>query len=76
MNNTNNFKEEGGVPLNQAYQFQTFSPYIQQYGFQSSYSPKCTFCSSMDTIPLINDGGSFRQCNRCKKQFKAIIIRR
>jgi len=72
----NNFKEDGvGVPLSQAYQFQTFCPYIQQYGFRTVYSSKCIFCSSMESVSLMNDGGSFRQCNRCKKQFRATILR-
>ena len=77
MSNSNIFN--GGnfqqTPLNDAYQFQTFSSYINNDGLKSRFSPKCIFCSSADSITLINDGGSFRQCNKCKKQFKAILIR-
>jgi hypothetical protein len=77
MSNSNIFN--GGnfqqTPINDAYHFQSFSSYINGNGLQTRFSPKCIFCSSSDSIPLINDGGSFRQCNKCKKQFKAILIR-
>jgi hypothetical protein len=58
--------------LEAAYQFNSFSPYIMNGGLNSKFSPNCIFCSSNNTINLINDG-SFKQCNSCKKQFKAII---
>ena len=71
MSNTNIFN--GGnfqqTPLGDAYRFTTFSQYINNGGLQSRFSPKCVFCPSTDSIALINDG-SFRQCTRCKKQFK------
>jgi hypothetical protein len=65
--NNSNFKQ---TPLGDAYRFSTFSQYINNGGLQTRFSPKCVFCPSIDSIALINDG-SFRQCNRCKKQFKA-----
>ena len=41
-------------------------------GLKANFSQVCIFCSSKDSTALINDG-SFRQCNKCKKHFKAII---
>jgi hypothetical protein len=58
--------------LDSAYQFSSFSPYIMCGGLKSQFSPVCIFCSSNNTINLVNDG-SFKQCNNCKKQFKAIL---
>ena len=73
MSNSNTFTNSNfqQTPLNDAYQFNSFSQYISNGGLNSHFSPICIFCSSKETSPLINDGGSFRQCNRCKKQFKA-----
>ena len=56
--------------INSAYQFSSFSPYIMNGGLNSKFSPMCIFCSSNNTMNLINDG-SFKQCNSCRKQFKA-----
>ncbi len=67
MFNNSNFQQ---TPLNDAYQFSTFSPYIANGGLHSKFSPICIFCSSNNTMNLVNDG-SFKQCNRCHKQFKA-----
>lgn len=65
--NNGNFQE---TPLNAAYQFNTFSPYIMNGGLNSKFSPICIFCQSNNTMNLVNDG-SFKQCNSCRKQFKA-----
>jgi hypothetical protein len=62
----------GGIPINDAYKFNTFSEYIVNGGLNTRFSPVCIFCSSKDSTSLIADG-SFKQCNRCKKQFKARI---
>ena len=62
------------TPINQAYQFQSFSSYINNNGLRSNFSPICVFCSSNETISLTNDG-SFRNCSKCKKQFKALLSR-
>ena len=72
MSNSNTFNNSNfqQTPLTYAYQFSTFSQYINNGGLQTRFSPKCVFCPSIDSTALINDG-SFRQCNRCKKQFKA-----
>ncbi len=68
----NNKGGSGGIPINDAYQFNTFSSYIVNGGLNSHFSPICIFCSSKDSRSLSNDG-SFKQCNQCKKQFKARI---
>jgi hypothetical protein len=72
MSNSNTFNNSNfqQTPLGDAYRFSTFSQYINNGGLQTRFSPKCVFCPSIDSTALINDG-SFRQCNRCKKQFKA-----
>jgi hypothetical protein len=62
------------TPLGSAYQFQTFSDYIVNNGLRATFSKNCIFCSSNDTKNLVGDG-SFKQCNRCKKQFKAAYIK-
>jgi hypothetical protein len=70
MSSTNNFN--GGLsqtPLNAAYHFNSYSEFIKNMKLPE-FSPHCIFCSSMDTISL-NHEGSFRQCKKCNKQFKA-----
>jgi hypothetical protein len=57
------------TPVGTAYKFTTQSEFIKNMKV-SSFSPICIFCSSSDTISL-NHEGSFRQCRRCNKQFKA-----
>ena len=69
MFNNSNFQQ---TPLNDAYQFNTFSHYIMNGGLNSKFSPICVFCSSDNTTNLVNDC-SFKQCNRCRKQFKALL---
>jgi hypothetical protein len=76
MSNSNVFN--GGnfqqTPLNVAYNFTSFSEYINNKGLNTTFSPKCIFCSFVESTPLTNDG-AFRQCNNCKKQFKALLSR-
>ena len=67
----NNLKQ---TTINDAYHFESFSSYINNKGLQTKFSPICIFCSTTESTPLTNDG-SFRQCNRCKKQFKAKLQR-
>lgn len=69
-----NKNSNNGELLNTAYQFQTFCPFLNN-GLQSNFSPRCIFCTSLETISLVSDG-SFRQCSRCKKQFKALFIKK
>jgi len=61
------------TPINDAYNFNTFSQYIANGGLNTRFSPVCIFCSSNESTSLTNDG-SFRQCKRCKKQFKSKLI--
>lgn len=72
MSNSNMFINNNlqQTPLNDAYNFNTFSTYIMNGGLNSRFSPICIFCSSNNTMNLANDG-SFKQCNSCRKQFKA-----
>lgn len=58
------------TPISDAYKFQTFSEYIQKGGLASKFSPTCIFCSSNNTYNLMSDG-SLKQCNQCRKQFRA-----
>ena len=68
---TNNLQQ---TSINDAYQFESFSSYINNDGLKTKFSHICIFCSEKESIPLMKDG-SFRQCNRCKKQFKARLQR-
>jgi hypothetical protein len=62
------------TPITDAYQYQSYSSFINTSALKKTqFSPQCVFCGSNETILLMNDG-SFRSCNRCKKQFKAKII--
>jgi hypothetical protein len=61
------------TPINQAYQYETHSEFIKKMKMPK-YSPICIFCSSSKTDPLVNDGGSFRRCVNCRKDFRATII--
>jgi hypothetical protein len=72
MSNSNIFTNSNfqQTTLNDAYNFNTFSQYIINGGLNSKFSPICIFCSSNNTMNLANDG-SFKQCNSCRKQFKA-----
>lgn len=73
MSNPNMFNGElQQTSIDTAYQFNSFSPYIINGGLNNRFSPFCIFCSSNNTINLVNDG-SFKQCNSCRKQFKAAI---
>ncbi len=56
----------------EAYKYETHSDFIKKMK-PPQYSSKCIFCSFTETKPLTNDGGSFRQCPKCNKQFKAMI---
>ena len=67
---TNNLQQ---TTINDAYRFESFSTYINNKGLETKFSPVCIFCSERSSISLTNDG-SFRQCNRCKKQFKARFV--
>ena len=75
MSNSNiftygNFQQ---TPINDAYQFNSFSRYINDNKLKCKFSPVCVFCSSNNSTSLTNDG-SFRHCNKCKKTFKSTLI--
>ena len=75
MSNPNMFNNNlQQTTINDAYHFESFSEYINNKGLQAKFSPVCIFCSSNESISLINDG-SFRQCKKCKKQFKSRLQR-
>jgi hypothetical protein len=76
MSNSNTFTHDlPQTTIKDAYFYQTFSPYVAtQPIFQPKYSSMCVFCSHNETKALMNDG-SFRQCNRCNKQFRATITK-
>lgn len=76
MSNSNNFNHNlVQTNLNDAYKFQTFSDFIPHAINSTRFSPQCIFCSSNNSVSLMNDGGSFRQCMNCRKQFRANIIK-
>ena len=68
---TNNLQQTN---ISDAYKFESFSDYIKNKGLSANFSPTCIFCSFQESISLINDG-SFRQCKKCKKHFKARLIK-
>ena len=68
---TNNLQQTN---ISDAYNFDSFSDYIKNKGLNTNFSPTCIFCSFQDSISLTNDG-SFRQCKKCKKQFKSHLIK-
>jgi hypothetical protein len=70
MFNNGNFQQ---TSLDEGYKFNTFSPYIINSNLNSKFSPICIFCSSNNTMNLSNDG-CFKQCNSCRKQFKANLL--
>ena len=40
------------------------------------YNPECIYCKNASSTSLMQntDGGSFRRCDRCRKNFKATIL--
>lgn len=60
------------TPLEDAYRIHHVSP--NTYGGTIFYSPICIFCNHASSQSLMNDGGAFRRCDRCKKEFRANII--
>jgi len=63
------------TPLDKAYNIHHINP--NTYGGNIIYSSTCIYCKnnqSFSLYPSNIDGGSFRQCLRCKKNFKANVI--
>ena len=60
------------TPIDDAYNIHHIDP--KTYKVTLQYSPVCIFCSHSASTALMNDGGSFRQCNRCRKNFRARVL--
>lgn len=76
MSNSNVFTNNlAQTSIGDAYQFSTFSEFIKTQSM-ATFSPLCIFCSSNNTFSLSNDGGSFKQCRTCRKQFKALLLKK
>uniref|UniRef100_A0A6C0DL98 Uncharacterized protein n=1 Tax=viral metagenome TaxID=1070528 RepID=A0A6C0DL98_9ZZZZ len=79
MSSSNNFTQKlNETPINTAYDFQTCDNvnenFIQKIK-ELKFSVTCIFCSCQDTTALVNDG-SFRNCKKCKKNFRSSIYYR
>jgi hypothetical protein len=60
------------TPIEEAYRIEHVK--ANTYGGSIKYSKNCIYCCCDNTISLLNDGGSFRKCYNCKKNFRANII--
>ena len=60
------------TPLEEAYKIHHVNS--NTYRGTPSYNPICIYCTHILSTSLMNDGGSFRRCNKCKKHFKATIL--
>jgi transcription elongation factor Elf1 len=61
------------TPLEDAYKINHV--HSNTYSGTLKYHFACIYCNHPSSKPLMpNDGGSFRQCDRCKKNFRAIIL--
>ncbi len=60
------------TPLEDAYKSHHTNSNI--YTNNITYSPICIYCKNTSSKALMNDGGSFRQCDKCRKNFRAIVI--
>ena len=61
------------TPLEDAYKIHHVNS--NTYTGTLKYSPTCIYCKNITSMPLMNtDGGSFRRCDRCKKNFRATVL--
>jgi hypothetical protein len=60
------------TPLSDAFKIQHIMK--DTYGGSIIYSPVCIFCKNNLSISLMKDGGAFRQCQRCRKNFMATVL--
>ena len=60
------------TPIHEGYKYETHSDFIKK-SKAPVFSNNCIFCSSTQTVTLMNDG-SYRTCMKCKKYFKSKII--
>lgn len=60
------------MDINEAYKIHHTRP--NTYSGTILYSTICIFCNYNRSNSLMDDGGSFRQCLRCRKNFRASIM--
>lgn len=60
------------TPLEDAYKIHHVNS--NTYTKTIKYSPTCIYCTNPTSYSLMNDGGSFRRCDRCKKNFRATTL--
>jgi hypothetical protein len=60
------------TPLDDAFKIHHTNP--NTYSGTIYYSPVCIFCLNPNSTSLMNDGGAFRQCNKCRKNFRATVL--
>ena len=61
------------TPIEDAYKIHHVDP--NTYSGSLIFSPVCIYCKhNASTALMTNDGGSFRRCDRCRKNFKAIVL--
>ena len=60
------------TPLEDAYNIHHVNS--NTYTGTIKYSSTCIYCKNPTSTSLMNDGGSFRTCNRCRKNFKATTL--
>lgn len=58
--------------LDDAYKIHHINP--NTYTGTITYSPICIYCKNITSHSLMNDGGSFRRCIHCKKNFRANVL--
>jgi hypothetical protein len=82
MNNNKSFNPEANftcnvnfMPLENAYKIHHTNniPYGDGVKIVAKYSDQCPFCSSNNTISLMQDG-SFKRCQQCRKEFRSTIL--
>lgn len=62
------------TPLEDAYKIHHTTS--NTYSGRIQYAAQCPFCPCRDSTPLMQsqDGGCFRKCNNCRKNFRAKIL--
>lgn len=60
------------TPIEEAYRMDHINP--NTYRGSIKYSKNCIYCYCDNTLSLLNDGGCFRKCSNCRKNFRAIIL--
>jgi len=62
------------TPLDEAYKIHHVNS--NTYTGTLKYSPTCIYCKHIHSTALMasSDGGAFRRCDRCRKNFKAVVL--